>query len=52
MPRGVVESPSLELFKTQLSRNMSNLVYIVGYPCFEQEVDQMPSRGPLQTRFY
>lgn len=38
MLREAVESPSLQLFKTQLTRDMSSLLYILGVSCFEQEV--------------
>lgn len=38
LPRVVVQSPSLDVFKAQLVKTLSNPVWFQSWPCFEQEV--------------
>lgn len=50
LPREVMESSSLEIFKTQQDMALRNLVYLQRRPCFGQELDQIISRGPFQPK--
>ena len=47
LPREVVESPSLEILKTQLDMAPSNLL-CVGDPALSRWLDEMISRGLFQ----
>ncbi|KAK4829209.1 hypothetical protein QYF61_002474 [Mycteria americana] len=47
LPREVVESPSLEMFKSRLDMALGNCS---GWPCLSRELAQMTSRGPCQTQ--
>jgi len=47
LPREVVESPSLEIFKTQLDMAPSNMLF-VGDPALSRWLDEMISRGLFQ----
>lgn len=53
LPREAVQSqavlsPSWEVFKTQMSKNLSNLFWLQSWPCFKQEVRIESSRCPFQ----
>lgn len=41
------ESPSLEVYKTQLDKVLSNLIQLFSQPCTEQEVE--PPEAPFST---
>lgn len=53
LPREAVQSqallsPSWEVFKTQTSKNLSNLFWLQSWPCFKQEVGIESSWHPFQ----
>ena len=49
-PREVVQSTSLEVFKTRLDKALSNLVWPSSWPCFEKEV-RLENSNSFQPHF-
>ena len=47
LPREVVESPSLEIFKTRLDKDLCSCS---GWPCFGRGLDWVIHRGPFQPQ--
>jgi len=47
LPREVVESPSLEIFKPRLDTVLCSLLWVT---LFQQELDWVTHRGPFQPR--
>lgn len=46
LPREVVQTPSLEIFKSQLDKILSNLVWPQSQPCFK-EIGEETSWNPF-----
>lgn len=51
MPRGIAQSPSLEVFKTQLERPPGNLDWSQCCPCFGQEEDPFKPEPSYALQF-
>lgn len=45
LPIEVVNSPSLQIFSTKLAKALSNLLWLWGWPCFEQSWTRWPTEA-------